>query len=75
LKINRPNQVWAIDISYIPMERGYMYLLVIMDWHSAELRKSWGRCREKISSAARNKITPKTNKRQGGQLDRNRGVK
>lgn len=34
LKINRPNQVWAIDISYIPMERGYMYLFIIMDWHS-----------------------------------------
>ena len=34
LEINRPNQVWALDISYIPMERGYMYLLVIMDWHS-----------------------------------------
>ena len=34
LEINRPNQVWALDISYIPMERGYMYLLVIMDWQS-----------------------------------------
>ena len=34
LKINRPNQVWALDISYIPMERGYMFLLVIIDWHS-----------------------------------------
>ena len=31
LKINRPNQVWALDISYTPMERGYMVLLVIMD--------------------------------------------
>ena len=34
LTISRRNQVWALDISYIPMERGYMYLLVIMDWHS-----------------------------------------
>ena len=34
LEINRPNQVWALDISYIPMERGYMFLLVIIDWHS-----------------------------------------
>ena len=34
LKITRPNQVWALDISYIPMERGYMFLLVIIDWHS-----------------------------------------
>ena len=34
LKTNRPNPVWALDISYIPMERGYMFLLVIMDGHS-----------------------------------------
>ena len=34
LKINRPNQVWALDISYIPMDRGYLFLLVIIDWHS-----------------------------------------
>ncbi len=34
LEINRPNQVWALDISYIPMERGFMFLLVIIDWHS-----------------------------------------
>ena len=34
LKINRPNQVWALDISSIPMERGCMFLLVIIDWHS-----------------------------------------
>ena len=31
LEINRPNQVWALDISYIPMERGYLFLLVIID--------------------------------------------
>ena len=29
-----PNQVWAIDITYIPMVRGYMYLTAILDWHS-----------------------------------------
>ncbi len=34
LKINRPNQVWVLDISYIPMDRGYMFLQVIIDWHS-----------------------------------------
>ncbi|MBK9290866.1 MAG: IS3 family transposase [Bacteroidetes bacterium] len=31
LRIVKPNQVWALDITYIPMHRGYMYLLVIMD--------------------------------------------
>ena len=29
-----PNQVWAIDITYIPMKHGYMYLTAIIDWHS-----------------------------------------
>lgn len=32
--IGRPNEVWAIDISYIPMARGFMYLAAIMDLHS-----------------------------------------
>lgn len=30
--INRPNQVWATDISYIPMARGNMYLVAVIDW-------------------------------------------
>jgi putative transposase len=34
LKIDRPNQVWAADITYIPMQKGFLYLVVIMDWHS-----------------------------------------
>jgi len=32
--IDRPNQVWAADITYIPIGRGYLYLVVIMDWAS-----------------------------------------
>ncbi|GJL57141.1 MAG: hypothetical protein NPIRA02_42730 [Nitrospirales bacterium] len=32
--ITRPNQVWASDICYIPMAKGFMYLTVIMDWYS-----------------------------------------
>ena len=32
--IDRPNQVWATDVTYIPMARGFMYLVAIMDWHS-----------------------------------------
>ena len=32
-----PNQVWAVDITYIPMERGHMYLTAIIDWHSRYL--------------------------------------
>ena len=34
LNINRPNQVWATDITYIPMRRGFVYLVAIMDWYS-----------------------------------------
>ena len=34
MEITRPNQVWATDITYIPMARGFMYLVCIMDWHS-----------------------------------------
>jgi putative transposase len=34
LEITRPNQVWAADITYIPMERGFVYLVAIIDWHS-----------------------------------------
>jgi putative transposase len=34
LEINRVNQVWATDITYIPMARGFLYLVAMMDWHS-----------------------------------------
>ncbi len=37
LKINRPNQVWAADITYVPMSRGFMYLVAIMDWYSRKV--------------------------------------
>jgi putative transposase len=32
LEIARPNQVWCADITYIPMRRGFLYLVAIMDW-------------------------------------------
>ena len=34
MEITRPNQVWAADITYIPMARGFLYLVAIMDWYS-----------------------------------------
>ena len=40
LEIDRPNQVWAADITYIPMCRGFMYLVAVMDWHSRKVL-SW----------------------------------
>ena len=38
--INQPNQVWAADITYVPMEKGFGYLVAIMDWHSRKVL-SW----------------------------------
>jgi putative transposase len=34
LSIDRANQVWASDITYVPMERGFLYLVAVMDWYS-----------------------------------------
>lgn len=34
LSITHPNQVWSSDITYIPMQRGFMYLVAIIDWYS-----------------------------------------
>jgi len=40
LTIERPNQVWCADISYIPLRRGFLYLVAIMDWASRKVL-SW----------------------------------
>lgn len=40
LNIDHPNQVWAADITFIPMARGFMYLVAVMDWHSRKVL-SW----------------------------------
>ena len=40
LSIERPNQVWCTDITYIRMSGGFVYLIAIMDWHSRKV-PSW----------------------------------
>jgi putative transposase len=40
LAIERPNQVWAADITYIPMARGFGYLVAVIDWYSRRVL-SW----------------------------------
>src|ERR1700719_4317172 len=40
LTIDRPNQVWCADITYIPMARGFVYLVAVMDWFSRRVL-SW----------------------------------
>ena len=45
LAIDWPNQVWAMDITYIPMARGFVYLAVVLDWFSRQgnrVKKSCG---------------------------------
>jgi putative transposase len=37
VKINRANQVWALDTSYIPMARGFVYLTAVVDWASRKV--------------------------------------
>ncbi|MGF6425042.1 putative transposase [Bradyrhizobium elkanii] len=40
MEITRPNQVWAMDITYIPIARGFVYLAVVLDWFSRRVL-SW----------------------------------
>lgn len=40
LPVTRPNQVWAMDITYIPMARGFVYFAAVVDWFSRRVL-SW----------------------------------
>ena len=65
LKINRVNQVWCTDLTYIPMRKGFLYLVAIMDWHSRKVL-SWrlsnsldaAPCVEALEEALANYGTP-----------------
>ena len=76
LVIDRPNQVWCADITYIPMRRGFLYLVAIMDWHSRKVL-SWrlsnsmdaGFCIEALKEALAKHGTPEIfNTYQGSQF-------
>ena len=53
IEITRPNQVWAMDITYIPMARGFVYLAVVLDWFSRRVLSWRVRSRWKRHSASR----------------------
>ena len=40
VKVARPNQAWAMDITYIPMAKGFVYLAAVLDWHTRRVL-SW----------------------------------
>jgi putative transposase len=40
LAVDQPNQVWAMDITYVPMARGFVYLAAVIDWHTRRVL-SW----------------------------------
>ena len=75
LRIDRPNQVWVTDITYIPMRRGFLYLTAVMDVYSRKIL-SWGIsnsqdskwCRQVLEEAVRRYGKPEiVNSDQGSQ--------
>jgi putative transposase len=76
LVVDRPNQVWAMDITYIPMARGFVYLAAVVDWFSRRVL-SWrvsidmeaGFCLEAVEEALAKYGWPKIfNTDQGSQF-------
>ena len=75
MKITRPNQAWAADITYIPMARGFLYLAAIIDWYSRYVL-SWrlsntldaGFCAEALEEALRKGRPDIFNTDQGSQF-------
>ena len=76
MKIDRPNQVWAADITYIPIGRGFLYLVAIMDWASRAVLATrlsntmdTSFCLEALDEALARHGTPETfNTDQGSQF-------
>jgi putative transposase len=65
LKVERPNQVWAMDITYIPMARGFVYLTAVVDWfsrrvlsHRVSITMEAAFCVEALEEALANHGTP-----------------
>lgn len=76
LAVTRPNQVWAMDITYIPMARGFVFLAAVVDWYSRRVL-AWrvsitldvGFCREAVEEAVERHGAPEIfNTDQGSQF-------
>ena len=75
VEIVRPNQVWAADITYIPMQHGFLYLVAILDWYSRYV-VAWRLsnsletefCREALAEALRSGAPDIFNTDQGVQF-------
>jgi putative transposase len=76
LTIDRPNHVWATDITYIPMRRGFVYLVAILDWatrkvlaHRVSISMTTDFCVEALEEAIAKYGTPEIfNTDQGSQF-------
>ena len=76
IQIDQSNQVWCADVTYLPMARGFAYLIAIMDWHSRKVL-SWRvsnvmdaqGCKEALTEALHRHGTPQIfNTDQGSQF-------
>ena len=75
MEISRPNQVWGTDITYVRMERGFCYLVAIMDWFSRfviawriSLNLEINFCLENLKSALETAVPEIHNSDQGSQF-------
>ncbi|EAY24496.1 transposase [Microscilla marina ATCC 23134] len=82
VSIERPNQVWSTDITYVPMKQGFLYLVAVMDWYSRyvlawELSNSleMSFCLNALDSAFQNGQPEIFNTDQGTQFTANAFVK
>ena len=60
IEITRPNQVWAMNITYVPMAKGFVYLCAVLDWasrkilaHRVSISMDAGFCVEALEEACR----------------------
>lgn len=52
--IDRPNQVWAMDITYVPIQGGFIYLCAVIDWYSRAVL-AWALSNRIVSIRANNR--------------------